>query len=39
MSATQSPAATERSPGTVGYRAKFGVIIPSTNTAVERDYN
>jgi maleate isomerase len=38
MSATQSRAA-ERSPGTVGYRAKFGVIIPSTNTAVERDYN
>ena len=38
MSATQSPAA-ERSPGTVGHRARFGVIIPSTNTAVERDYN
>jgi maleate isomerase len=39
MSATQSPPSADRSPGTVGWRARFGVIIPSTNTAVERDYN
>lgn len=26
-------------PDAVGYRAKFGVIIPSTNTVVEHDYN
>ena len=26
-------------PDVVGYRAKFGVIIPSTNTVVEHDYN
>jgi maleate isomerase len=29
----------ERPENTVGYRAKFGVITPSTNTAVESDYN
>ena len=28
-----------RDPTTVGHRAKFAVIVPSTNTAVERDYN
>jgi maleate isomerase len=28
-----------RPAGGVGYRAKFGVITPSTNTAVEHDYN
>jgi len=26
-------------PDAVGYRIKFGVIIPSTNTVVEADYN
>ena len=26
-------------PDVVGYRAKFGVIVPSTNTVVEADYN
>jgi maleate isomerase len=26
-------------PDVVGYRAKFGVIVPSTNTVVEHDYN
>src|SRR5262245_47239898 len=39
MSTTQSPPSTDRPRGTVGWRARFGVIIPSTNTAVERDYN
>ncbi|MEA2498044.1 MAG: maleate isomerase [Actinomycetota bacterium] len=37
-----SNAATAPAPrpeGTIGYRAKFGVITPSTNTAVESDYN
>jgi maleate isomerase len=35
--ATTAPA--RRPEGTIGYRAKFGVITPSTNTAVESDYN
>ncbi len=26
-------------PDPVGYRIKFGVIVPSTNTVVEADYN
>jgi maleate isomerase len=26
-------------PDVVGYRMKFGVIVPSTNTVVEADYN
>jgi maleate cis-trans isomerase len=26
-------------PDAVGYRVKFGVIVPSTNTVVEADYN
>src|SRR5260221_4094356 len=26
-------------PATAGYRIKFGVIVPSTNTVVEADYN
>jgi maleate isomerase len=26
-------------PDVLGYRAKLGVIIPSTNTVVEADYN
>ena len=26
-------------PGAAGYRMKFGLIVPSTNTVVEADYN
>ena len=39
MSTEVTTARDGRPEGTVGYRARFGVIIPSTNTAVERDYN
>lgn len=39
MATTQERRVIDRDPTTVGHRAKFAVIIPSTNTAVERDYN
>src|SRR5262245_57191393 len=33
------PGGVQRIPDAAGYRAKFGVIVPSTNTVVEHDFN